>query len=87
MPLFGYRRKSYLALCGVLGTVGGVALATVVDDVPSAAVAFTLGSLSTAFADVVIDGVVVARAREAESPAAGARCSRCAGARWLSEAS
>ena len=71
MPLFGYRRKSYLALCGVLGTVGGVALATVVDDVPSAAVAFTLGSLSTAFADVVIDGVVVARAREAESPAAG----------------
>ena len=71
VPLFGYRRKSYLALCGVLGTVGGVALATVVDDVPSAAVAFTLGSLSTAFADVVIDGVVVARAREAESPAAG----------------
>ena len=70
VPLFGYRRKSYLALCGVLGTVGGVALATVVDDVPSAAVAFTLGSLSTAFADVVIDGVV-ARAREAESPAAG----------------
>ena len=68
----GYRRKSYLALCGVLGTVGGVALATVVDDVPSAAVAFTLGSLSTAFADVVIDGVVVARARR-ESPAAGAR--------------
>ena len=41
-----------------------------VDDVPSAAVAFTLGSLSTAFADVVIDGVR-ARAREAESPAAG----------------
>ena len=71
VPLFGYRRKSYLALCGVLGTVGGVALATVVDDVPSAAVAFALGSLSTAFADVVIDGVVVARAREAESPAAG----------------
>ena len=88
VPLFGYRRKSYLALCGVLGTVGGVALATVVDDVPSAAVAFTLGSLSTAFADVVIDGVVVARARAGWSrPPRGARCSRCAGARWLSEAS
>jgi hypothetical protein len=72
VPLFGYRRKSYLALCGVLGTVGGVALATVVKDVPGAAVAFTAGSLSTAFADVVIDGVVVARARvSAEKNRAG----------------
>ena len=80
VPLFGYRRKSYLALCGVIGTVGGVALATVVDDVPSAAIAFTLGTLSTAFADVVIDGVVVARARESESPAAsGALQSLCWG--------
>ena len=65
-PLFGYRRKSYLFLCGILGTVGGLALANenVVNTVPAAAVAFTLGSLSTAFADVVIDGVVVKRARE-----------------------
>ena len=80
VPLFGYRRKSYLALCGVLGTIGGVALATVVKDVPSAAVAFTLGSLSTAFADVVIDGVVVARARESdEKTAPGALQSLCWG--------
>ena len=80
VPLFGYRRKSYLALCGVIGTVGGVALATVVDDVPSAAIAFTLGTLSTAFADVVIDGVVVSRARETESSSAsGALQSLCWG--------
>lgn len=80
VPLFGYRRKSYLALCGVLGTVGGVALATVVKDVPGAAVAFTAGSLSTAFADVVIDGVVVARARvSAEKTAPGALQSLCWG--------
>ena len=80
VPLFGYRRKSYLALCGVLGTVGGVALATVVKDVPGAAVAFTAGSLSTAFADVVIDGVVVARARLSDvKTAPGALQSLCWG--------
>ena len=80
VPLFGYRRKSYLALCGVLGTVGGVALATVVKDVPGAAVAFTAGSLSTAFADVVIDGVVVARARVSDvKTAPGALQSLCWG--------
>ena len=80
VPLFGYRRKSYLALCGVLGTVGGVALATVVKDVPGAAVAFTAGSLSTAFADVVIDGVVVARARLSDTKTApGALQSLCWG--------
>ena len=65
VPLFGYRRKSYLALCGIAGAIAGAALATgAVDDVPTAAIAFTLGSLSTAFADVVIDSVVVTRVRE-----------------------
>ena len=55
IPLFGYRRKSYLALCGGIGALAGLSLWGVVDDVPGAAAAFTLGSLSTAFADVVID--------------------------------
>jgi folate/biopterin transporter len=55
-------------------------LATVVKDVPGAAVAFTAGSLSTAFADVVIDGVVVARARLSDTKTApGALQSLCWG--------
>lgn len=55
-------------------------MATVVKDVPGAAVAFTAGSLSTAFADVVIDGVVVARARLSDTKTApGALQSLCWG--------
>ena len=34
VPLFGYRRKSYLILCGTLGAAAGFALCTVVTDVP-----------------------------------------------------
>ena len=34
VPLFGYRRKSYLVLCGALGAAAGFALCTVVTDVP-----------------------------------------------------
>lgn len=66
VPFFGYKRKSYLFFCGILGTVGGLGLANsnIVNSVPTAAIAFTMGSLSTAFADVVIDSVVVARARD-----------------------
>lgn len=79
VPLFGYRRKSYLALCGALGAASGFALCTVVRDVPGAAIAFTLGSLSTAFADVVIDSLVVARARGESQALSGSLQSLCWG--------
>ena len=35
IPLFGYRRKSYLALCGGIGALAGLSLWGVVDDVPA----------------------------------------------------
>lgn len=79
IPLFGYRRKSYLALCGGIGALAGVSLWGVVDDVPGAAAAFTLGSLSTAFADVVIDSVVVAIARGESQALSGSLQSLCWG--------
>jgi hypothetical protein len=53
VPLFGYRRRSYLVLCGLVGAVSWVALATVVDSQYSATAMILLGSLSFAFSDVV----------------------------------
>ena len=59
VPLFGYRRCSYLALCGLLGAASWGGLATVATS-PTAVVALLLlGSASTACADVVADSVVV----------------------------
>ncbi|MBD2025309.1 folate/biopterin family MFS transporter, partial [Leptolyngbya sp. FACHB-711] len=63
LPLFGYRRRPYLILSGLLGTTAWVALATIVHDVWSATAAIALGSLSVAFSDVIVDSLVVERAR------------------------
>ena len=79
VPLAGYKRKSYLALCGFLGAGAGFSLCTVVNDVPGAVLAFTLGSLSTAFADVVIDSIVVTRARGESQALSGSLQSLCWG--------
>ena len=79
VPLFGYRRKSYLVLCGALGAVAGFGLSAYVTDVPGAVIAFTAGSLSTAFADVVIDSVVVAAARGESQATSGSLQSLCWG--------
>ena len=79
VPLAGYKRKSYLAVCGFLGAGAGFSLCTVVNDVPGAVLAFTLGSLSTAFSDVVIDGIVVARARGESRALSGSLQSLCWG--------
>jgi hypothetical protein len=53
VPLFGYRRRSYLVLCGALGAASWAALAGPVDTASAAVGALILGSLSTACADVV----------------------------------
>lgn len=79
VPLAGYKRKSYLAMCGFLGAGAGFSLCTVVNDVPGAVLAFTLGSLSTAFSDVVIDSIVVARARGESQALSGSLQSLCWG--------
>ena len=79
VPLAGYKRKSYLAACGFLGAGAGFSLCTVVNDVPGAVLAFTFGSLSTAFSDVVIDSIVVARARGESQALSGSLQSLCWG--------
>lgn len=53
VPLFGYRRRSYLVLSGLLGTLSWSLMATFVATKYGVAFCIFLGSLSVAFSDVV----------------------------------
>ena len=77
LPIFGYRRKPYLVLAGLIGTSSWAALATVVTTPTQAVIASTLASLGVAVSDVVVDSLVVERAREDESASSGALQSLC----------
>ncbi|MBD2258202.1 folate/biopterin family MFS transporter [Pseudanabaena sp. FACHB-2040] len=70
-PLFGYRRRPYLILSGFLGAAAWVALATVVQTGWAAIAAITLSSLSVAVSDVIVDSLVVERARNESQSDAG----------------
>jgi hypothetical protein len=62
-PLWGSKRRVYLVLCGMLGSTAWFGLATLPPSIGLAAVAICSASLATAFSDVVVDSVVVTRAR------------------------
>eukprot|EP00850_Spirogloea_muscicola_P002563 SM000010S04201 [mRNA] locus=s10:280451:284029:+ [translate_table: standard] len=79
LPLFGYRRRSYLVLCGLLGAVSWSALAFFVDNKYSAVALIFLSSLSVAFSDVVVDSMVVERSRGESQGMAGSLQSLCWG--------
>jgi folate/biopterin transporter len=64
LPIFGYRRRPYLVLSGILGTLSWLALATVVDTPLTATLAILMSSLSVALSDVIVDSLVVERARK-----------------------
>ncbi|KAJ9552645.1 hypothetical protein OSB04_016690 [Centaurea solstitialis] len=55
IPLFGYRRRSYLVLSGLLGALSWSLMATFVNDKYGACFCIILGSLSVAFSDVLHD--------------------------------
>jgi len=80
LPLFGYRRRTYLVLAGLLGTGAWLALATIVDKPWQATIAIALSSLSVAISDVIVDSLVVERARKESQSDAGALQSLCWGA-------
>lgn len=63
-PLFGYRRRPYLIISGLLGCAAWVSMATFVQTPWLAAGMIILSSLSVAISDVIVDSVVVERARE-----------------------
>ena len=63
IPIFGYKRRSYLIIAGIFGCLSWLALGTVVTDTSSAVAAITLGSASVAVSDVVADSIVVEKSR------------------------
>lgn len=63
LPVLGYHRRPYLVLSGLMGTVAWLSLATVVDTAWAATAAILLSSLSVAISDVIVDSLVVERAR------------------------
>ncbi|GMI69954.1 hypothetical protein like AT2G32040 [Hibiscus trionum] len=79
VPLFGYRRRSYLVLSGLLGALSWSFMATFVDSKYGAAFCILLGSLSVAFSDVVVDSMVVERARGESQSMSGSLQSLCWG--------
>ncbi|KAA3480489.1 Biopterin transport-related protein BT1 [Gossypium australe] len=78
-PLFGYRRRSYLVLSGLLGALSWSLMATFVDSKYGAVVCILIGSLSVAFSDVVVDSMVVERARGESQAISGSLQSLCWG--------
>ncbi|XBI54974.1 hypothetical protein VPH35_036884 [Triticum aestivum] len=79
IPLYGYRRRSYLILSGFLGTLSWSLMATVVNSKYGAGFSILLGSLSVAFSDVVVDSMVVERARGESQSTSGSLQSLCWG--------
>ncbi|WP_013324930.1 folate/biopterin family MFS transporter [Gloeothece verrucosa] len=71
LPILGYRRRPYLILSGILGTLSWLALATVVHTTWQTALAILMASLSVAISDVIADSLVVERAREESLGKAG----------------
>ncbi|PSF35699.1 folate/biopterin family MFS transporter [Aphanothece hegewaldii CCALA 016] len=70
-PIFGYRRRSYLILSGILGSTAWIALATIVHNTLQATAAILISSLSVAVSDVIVDSIVVERARKESLGQAG----------------
>jgi folate/biopterin transporter len=83
LPIFGYRRRPYLILAGLLGTGAWLSLATVVHSSGLATLAIAVTSLSVAFSDVLVDSIIVERARGESLSKAGSLQSLCWGASAL----
>jgi folate/biopterin transporter len=80
LPIFGYRRRPYLVLSGILGAASWVSLATIVHTPMGATLAIAFGSLSVAVSDVIVDSLVVERVRAESQAEAGSLQSLCWGA-------
>jgi folate/biopterin transporter len=77
IPLFGYRRRSYLAVSGLLGAASWGALGLLpLDSAGSVCALLVFSSAGTACADVVIDSIVVERSRNSTA-LAGSLQSTC----------
>ncbi len=79
LPLFGYHRKPYIVLSGILGCTAWVCLGTVVYTSTTATIMIVLSSLSVAISDVIVDSIVVERARSESEAKIGSLQSLCWG--------
>jgi folate/biopterin transporter len=83
LPIFGYRRRPYLVLSGLLGTAAWLSLATFVHTPALATLAITMTTLSVALSDVLVDSLIVERARGESLSKSGSLQSLCWGAAAL----
>ncbi|MEM8504729.1 MAG: folate/biopterin family MFS transporter [Cyanobacteria bacterium P01_D01_bin.1] len=72
LPIFRYRRRPYLILSGVMGAITWLSMATIVHTALAATITILLTSLSVAISDVIVDSLVVERAREESQGNVGA---------------
>ena len=79
LPMFGYRRRPYLVISGILGSATLLSMGTIVHSTWAATIAIALSSLSVAFSDVIVDSLVVERARVESQAKAGSLQSLCWG--------
>ena len=61
LPIWGYRRRSYLLISGLMGSATWLLFASWVETVTQAGLVLLLTSLSVAIADVIVDSLVVER--------------------------
>ncbi|WP_295616110.1 folate/biopterin family MFS transporter [Chamaesiphon sp. GL140_3_metabinner_50] len=80
LPIFGYRRRPYLILSGLLGVGAWLSLAYMVHTTTAATIAIAITSLSVAFSDVIVDSLIVERARDESVGKAGSLQALCWGA-------
>ncbi|KAG2424839.1 hypothetical protein HYH02_015102 [Chlamydomonas schloesseri] len=77
LPLWGYRRRSYLLLASAAAAGSWVYLAAGATSLSATLWAMVLGSGAVALSDVVVDSIVVEKAREEEQDSAGNLQSLC----------
>lgn len=79
LPIFGYRRRSYLIAAGTLGASAWLGMSSIVDSALGILFATVTTSLSVAVSDVVADSIVVEKVRGLPAERSGALQSLCWG--------
>jgi folate/biopterin transporter len=79
LPLFGYHRKPYIVISGILGCAAWLCLGTFVHTSTIATIMIVFSSLSVAISDVIVDSIVVERARNESEAKIGSLQSLCWG--------
>jgi folate/biopterin transporter len=77
LPIFGYRRRSYLLFSSILGCGAWAAMGTVVHSPFAAMMTITLCSLAIAVSDVIVDSIVVERIQHESQADAGSLQALC----------